>query len=96
MGYVIAKYLRISDEDADMIGKHESNSISNQRGLLDEFIQKMPEYKDCEVVKYFDDGFTGTNFSRPGVRKLIELAGLGEVHCIIVKEPYVKQKLKFS
>jgi len=88
MNYVIAKYLRISDEDIDLDGtvKQESNSIVGQRALLDSFISKMPEFEGCEVIEELDDGRTGTNFSRDGASRLIELAEQGKVQCIIVKD----------
>jgi len=88
MIYTIAKYLRISAEDIDLDGfdKYESNSIGNQRDLLDDFISRIPEFEGCEVIEALDDGRTGTNFARPGVQKLIELAQSGKVNCIIVKD----------
>jgi DNA invertase Pin-like site-specific DNA recombinase len=95
MKYVIAKYLRISDEDIDLgTDKHESSSIANQRALLDNFISdhiyKTPEFLNhacgIEVAEYLDDGWSGTNFSRPGVARLVELARTGGIQCIIVKD----------
>jgi len=88
MSYVIAKYLRISDEDIDLDGivKQESNSIAGQRALLDGFISKIPEFEGCEVIEELDDGRTGTNFARDGAQRLIELAEQGKVQCIIVKD----------
>ena len=84
----IYKYLRISEEDIDLDGlvKYESNSIQNQRAYLDDFIKKMPEFAGCEVHEALDDGRTGTNFDRPGVQRLIELAKVGKVDCIVVKD----------
>ncbi|GHU87728.1 recombinase [Clostridia bacterium] len=88
MKYTIAKYLRISAEDIDLDGfdKYESNSIGNQRDLLDDFITRIPEFTGCEIIEALDDGRTGTNFLRPGVQRLIELAESGKVNCIIVKD----------
>ena len=88
MSYVIAKYLRISDEDTDLDGlaKQESNSIIGQRALLDNFISQIPEFAGCEVIEALDDGYTGTNFLRPGAQRLIELAQQGKVQCIVVKD----------
>lgn len=88
MEYIVAKYLRISAEDIDLDGfdKFESNSIVNQRTLLDDFIGRVPEFTGCEVIEALDDGRTGTNFLRPGVQKLIEMAQSGKVHCIVVKD----------
>jgi DNA invertase Pin-like site-specific DNA recombinase len=90
--YVIAKYLRISAEDIDLDGfdKYESNSIGNQRALIDDFISKIPEFQgdnaNIEIIEAMDDGKSGTNFSRDGVQRLIEMAQRGEVHCIICKD----------
>jgi len=102
MSYVVAKYLRISDEDIDIgrmdeqhpkdatsldgLTKQESNSIGGQRALLDDFISNVPEFAGCEVIEALDDGRTGTNFSRPGAQQLIEMAEQGKVQCIIVKD----------
>ena len=85
---VIAKYLRISDEDIDLDGvvKNESNSVGNQRALLDDFISSTPDFVNYEVAEYLDDGYTGTNFSRPGIQRLLESAQLGKIQCIVVKD----------
>jgi DNA invertase Pin-like site-specific DNA recombinase len=84
----VAKYLRISAEDIDLDGfdKYESNSIANQRDYLDEFIRKTPDLSDCEVIEIIDDGWSGTNFSRPGVRRLVKMAQAGQIKCIVVKD----------
>jgi DNA invertase Pin-like site-specific DNA recombinase len=88
MSYIIAKYLRISDEDVDLGGlvKQESNSISGQRALLDDFIKRNSEFDNCEIIEAIDDGRTGTNFLRFGAQSLIEMAQQGKVKCIIVKD----------
>ena len=85
--YVIAKYLRLSLEDADLdpAEKEESNSISNQRRLIDDAISTKFASKTVKVIEFADDGRSGTNFDRPGVTKLLELAKQGKVNCIIVK-----------
>lgn len=52
-----ALYTRLSREDGD---KPESDSIANQRALLEDFAARQP---DLQVIgQYSDDGFTGTNF----------------------------------
>lgn len=88
MAYTILKYLRVSSEDIDLDGfdKYESNSIANQRAYLDDFIGRMPEFEGCAVIEECDDGWTGTNFNRPGVQRAIEMAQSGQVQCIIVKD----------
>lgn len=88
--YVIALYIRLSQEDRDIslrADKSESNSITNQRALLWDFIKKHEEFSDCTVIEKCDDGFSGVNFdSRPAFTELIELAKAGKVKCIIVKD----------
>ena len=86
--YVIAKYLRLSLEDADLdpAEKEESNSISNQRRLIDDAISTKFASKTVKVIEFADDGRSGTNFDRPGVTQLLELAKQGKVNCIIVKD----------
>ncbi|MCL1842878.1 MAG: recombinase family protein [Defluviitaleaceae bacterium] len=66
--------------------KQESNSVGNQRALLDDFINNNPDFADYEVLEFLDDGCTGTNFSRPGVQKLLEAAETGKIQCIVVKD----------
>ena len=52
-----ALYTRLSREDGD---KSESDSIANQRTLLEHFAAQQP---NLEVTgQYSDDGYTGTNF----------------------------------
>ena len=55
-------YLRLSSEDKSKIS-NESNSITNQRELIKNYISKD---KSLELINiYKDDGFTGTDFDRP-------------------------------
>lgn len=86
--YVIAKYLRLSLEDADLdpAEKAESNSIFNQRRLIDDVISTKFAGKAVKVLEFADDGRSGTNFERPGVTKLLDLAKEGKINCIIVKD----------
>lgn len=82
--YVILKYMRLSLEDGD---KQESESISHQRDLIDFFIKnKFKDKENIEVIELVDDGYTGTNMNRPGMKKLIVLAETNCVDCIIVKD----------
>lgn len=83
---VIAKYLRLSDKDSNSTIKQESNSIINQRELLNHFISTSSEFENYTITEFIDDGYTGTNFSRPNVQRLINKAQTGEIHCIIVKD----------
>ena len=80
-----ARYIRLSQEDEDNGGeKQESNSITSQKTLLNEFIK---EHKDLIVFDtYIDDGFTGTDFNRPGFQRLLENIKNGNINCVIVKD----------
>lgn len=80
--YVIAIYIRLSLEDS----KYESLSIENQRLVLHEYIAGMPEGADAEVLEFVDNGYTGTNFERPAVQRLIEMVKSNQIDCIIVKD----------
>ena len=81
-----AIYLRLSqdDEKYDKGFKAESNSISNQRLQIKDFIDKN---EDMEFAgEYADDGYSGINFERPAFKKMMEDAITGSINCIIVKD----------
>lgn len=80
----VAIYMRLSLEDSK--SKNESNSITNQRILIKEFIKKNLEFAKSEVIEYCDDGYSGVNFERPGVTKLLEDIKKNLINCIIVKD----------
>ena len=63
--YVIVKYLRLSLDDGD---KEESDSIGNQRNLLDYHIHQIFKDRNVEVIEIVDDGYSGTNMNRPGMK----------------------------
>ena len=79
--YVIAKYIRLSIEDL----KSDSMSIENQRILLDGYIADM-DTPSPEILEFVDNGHSGTNFERPGIQELLELARGGQIDCIVVKD----------
>ena len=83
-----AKYVRLSSEDDDLRqgGKLESNSIANQRDLLDAFISRMPELAGTNIIEFCDDGWSGKNFERPAVQEMIAQARAGKIQCIVVKD----------
>lgn len=86
--YVIAEYLRLSSEDVDLkdTQKTESNSISNQRDLLNAHLEKIPEFAEAEVVEFCDDGWSGKNFERPAVQEMLAQVRQGKIQCVIVKD----------
>lgn len=83
--WAVAQYIRLSQEDNDTgIDKQESNSITSQKALLNEFVE---EHDDLIVYDtYVDDGYTGTNFNRPGFQRLLEDMRKGNINCVIVKD----------
>lgn len=88
--YVIALYIRLSQEDRDLSlrsDKTESNSITNQRALLWEYIRTHKDLADSKVIEKCDDGYSGVKFDdRPGFTEMIQLAKEGKINCIIVKD----------
>jgi DNA invertase Pin-like site-specific DNA recombinase len=78
-----AIYLRISSDD-DNTG--DSESIDGQRNLLTDFIKSHPVLCDTQIIEAIDDGYSGTNFDRPGVQHLLNLVRRGKVNSIIVKD----------
>ena len=73
-------YLRLSNDDARA---GESLSIENQRRILEKYVIE----QGFELVDtYIDDGYSGTNFNRPGVQRLLEDAKIGRINVIIVKD----------
>lgn len=74
-------YLRISREDGD---KFESESISSQRDILLDFINRNPDITVYDT--YEDDGWTGTNFDRPNFKRMEDDLRAKKIDCIIVKD----------
>lgn len=83
-----AMYLRISSEDADLRTgeKNESESISNQRSLLRDYVCSHADLSGSEILEFCDDGWSGTNFERPAVKELLEQVKRGQINCIVVKD----------
>ncbi len=79
--FLCGEYVRLSREDGD---KLESDSISNQKELISQFIKSQPDLKFAD--EYVDDGYSGTNFDRPGFKRLLEDAEQGKINCVIVKD----------
>ena len=73
-------YCRLSNEDA-LDG--ESNSIANQRAILTRYAAERG-FTNTRIL--VDDGYTGTNFNRPGVQEGLSLVEQGLVGVWIVKD----------
>lgn len=84
----IFEYIRLSSEDDDLKEgeKLESNSIANQRNLINSFIRSHEEFAGAEVVEFCDDGWSGKNFERPAVKEMLEQVLQRKAQCIIVKD----------
>lgn len=77
-------YLRLSVEDDGE--KEESNSISNQRKLIYEYIAGDSKLCRYETVEFCDDGYSGMNMKRPGMQDLLKEVKENRLQCIIVKD----------
>ena len=77
----VAKYIRLSREDGD---DRESESVENQRDIIDNYILEHEELVDSG--EYVDDGYTGTNFNRPGFQKMLKDIEEEKIDCIITKD----------
>lgn len=81
----LGEYIRLSKEDLNR-GKDESNSVTNQRKLLDDYYrQNIDEFESVEEP-YIDDGCTGTDTNRENFQRLIADIYARKVNCVIVKD----------
>ena len=80
MDYSVGLYIRLSKEDEN---QGPSESVSNQKSLLDEFVkaQRLSVYDT-----YVDDGWSGTNFDRPEFKRLIDDIEAENVNMVITKD----------
>ena len=77
---ITALYCRLSQEDS-LDG--ESNSIINQRKILETFAR---ENRFTNLLFFVDDGYSGTSFQRPGFQKMLEEIEADRVSTVIVKD----------
>ncbi|MCM1305618.1 MAG: recombinase family protein, partial [Butyrivibrio sp.] len=84
--YHAAVYLRLSKEDGEVAGggKAQSNSISNQKGLVMDYLKS---HADIQVYSvYVDDGWSGVDFERPEFQRMLDDIREGAVDCVVVKD----------
>ena len=75
-----ALYERLSKDDEL---KGESNSITNQKKYLEDYARS----QGFTRIRHFtDDGYSGTNFDRPGFQAMIAAVEAGEVETVCVKD----------
>lgn len=77
----VGLYMRLSREDGD---KEESSSVTNQREMLKRYVSEQENF--FIVKEYVDDGYTGTNFDRPGFKQMIEDIEAGIIDTVITKD----------
>ena len=77
---ITALYERLSRDD-ELQG--ESNSIVNQKKILEEYASKN---NLSNIIHFTDDGISGTQFDRPGFMSMMNGVNQGNIGCIIVKD----------
>ena len=78
----VAAYLRLSKEEFS--NEKESNSITNQRQIIDNYLKEHKEYKLVDY--YIDDGYSGSNFNRPEFQRMLEDIKNKKIDVIIIKD----------
>lgn len=79
--YNAAMYLRLSKEDGDKV---ESDSIANQRELIQSFLSDKPNIHVKSIR--IDDGYSGVDFERPAFQEMMKDIKAGLINCVIVKD----------
>ncbi len=79
--YNVGVYVRLSQED---MREGESLSIENQKKMLTDYVSQQAGWNLVGI--YEDDGYSGTNFDRPGVRQLLDDAKSGKINLILCKD----------
>lgn len=83
ISYNAGIYIRLSQEDKDKKYESDSESVTNQKEILRDYCLK----NDFNLVdEYVDDGFSGTNFERPGFIRMIEDIKKKKINLVIVKD----------
>ena len=79
--YNVGIYIRLSREDDEKT--YESESITNQKSLLLQYVEE----NNLRVYDiYVDDGYSGTNFDRPGFKRLINDIESKKINMVITKD----------
>ena len=78
--FKVGIYIRLSREDGD---KLESESVSNQRNILQRYV-KENEY--ILIDEYVDDGISGTTFERPEFKRMISDIEEKRINMVITKD----------
>ena len=83
LDYNAGIYIRLSQEDKDKKYESDSESVSNQKEILKSYCKQ----NGFNLVdEYVDDGYSGTNFDRPGFKRMIEDIKSKKINLVIVKD----------
>ena len=83
LDFNVGIYIRLSQEDKDKKYESDSESVINQKELLRNYVKS----NNFNLVKeYVDDGFSGTDFERPGFQRMLEDINNKKINCVIVKD----------
>ena len=78
--YNVGIYCRLSIDD---IGNGDSSSIATQKEMLSKYVHNHGwTVADC----YVDDGYSGTNFNRPGFQSMVDDIENGKINMVVVKD----------
>ena len=82
--YKVAIYIRLSrEDDKGKYQKKDSESVKNQRNILKKYIRQ----NNLNFLnEYVDDGYSGSNFDRPGFKRMINDIEKGLINMVIVKD----------
>lgn len=81
--WLMGDYRRLSADELKT-ENDESNSVSNQKKLIQYYLE---DKKDIKIFKsYVDDGYTGTDFNRPGYKQMINDIKNGKINGVIIKD----------
>ena len=81
--FYVGIYIRLSQEDKDKKYESDSESVINQKELLRDYVKN----NNFNLVKeYVDDGYSGTDFERPGFQSMLEDVNNKKINCVIVKD----------
>jgi len=79
--WYMALYIRLSKDD----GNDESLSVTNQKKILTEYVEKFFQGEYVIVDYYVDDGRTGTDYDRPDFQRMIHDVETKKVNCVVCK-----------
>lgn len=77
-------YLRLSKKDEFI--RDESNSITNQRAFIRNYINKDKTLRKMNALEFVDDGYTSKNMDRPDMQRMLDFLKRKQINCVIVKD----------